>query len=431
MTIELGLLAIAGLAVATIAGIGAVVLQHFSRRELEEFCRWQGNETLYGEILDHHDRSALGAEALKSIGIAMLLVAVTQAVVASAAGGAPGWMLAALIAGGSLALMTATIWIPWAVVELWSGPFLFYTWRFWTWIYVLLTPLGVGVWLVRGFMRRLAGQATDEERDEEEEFEDEIRAIVSEGERDGHLDADAREMIEGVIELGDRDVADIMRPRNEIEAVSIDMPWDELIEFVVECRRTRIPVYRESLDTVIGVLYVKDLLAVLAGEDVRSASLRSMIRPARIVPESKRASDLLREFLQQHTHLAIVQDEFRRTAGLITLEDMLEEIVGEIVDESDPPEESPDIDPHQDGSYLVRGRTHIWDLNEELALRLPEEEQEYDTLGGMFMAHLGRVPKTGDQLEFDGVRLTVVDATSRRVERVRVEPAARVNGRAN
>ena len=267
-------------------------------------------------------------------------------------------------------------------------------------------------------LRRLDGRAA--EPSEEEALEDEILSIVTEGQHDGLLEADVREMIAGVIELDDADVADIMTPRSKMDAIPVDTDRQNVLEFVVRMGRTRIPVYQDNLDDITGVLYVKDLLAEQASEqDKPQQELRSLLREAWRVPKSMRLDELLQKFLHTRNHLAIVVDEFMHVVGLVTIEDVLEEIVGEIVDESDK-EEVGEIHTISETVAEIYARAHLEEINEKLGTQLPED-QEYDTLGGFVLSEMGRIPKVGESLEWEGLRLTVLEANKRRVERMRLE----------
>ncbi len=266
-------------------------------------------------------------------------------------------------------------------------------------------------------LRRLKGQV--EEPTEEEAFEDEIRAIVAEGQHDGFLEADAREMIEGVIELDDTDVADIMTSRSEMDAMPVDLSWDETLAFITKVGRTRIPAYDTNLDDIVGILYVKDLFVELRKPPEKRQELRAILRECWKVPLRQRLDELLKNFLQTRNHLAIVVDEYEGVAGLVTIEDVLEEIVGEIVDESDK-EEPAEIPSLSENSAEVPGRAYLHELNEQLGCDLPED-MDFDTIGGFLMHQLGRVPKEGDSLSWNGLRFHVLRANRRRVKLVRIE----------
>jgi CBS domain containing-hemolysin-like protein len=277
----------------------------------------------------------------------------------------------------------------------------------------------LGVKIVGALLRRLAGRP-EEEEDEEEAFEDEIRSIVTEGLYDGVLEEEEREMIEGVIELGDTDVTDIMTPRSNIDALDVNLPWNEVLAFVVEAGRTRVPVYEESLDQILGILYVKDLLTELSiSKNGDHKSLRDLVREAEFVPPTKPLDEMLQDFLRTRKHLAIVVDEYRSVAGVVTIEDVLEEIVGEIVDESDQDLED-EVQRIDERTAEVLGTLHVDVLNEELGLELSEPD-EYDTVAGLVVSAMGRIPKPKESITVDGVKFTVLDSSRRRVSRIRVE----------
>ena len=251
-------------------------------------------------------------------------------------------------------------------------------------------------------------------------MEDEILSIVTEGQHDGLLEDDVREMIAGVIELDDTDVADIMTPRSEMDAIPIDMEWSEMLQFVVRVGRTRIPVYDKNLDDIVGLLYVKDLLAVLSdGAPQAAPRLRDITRDVARVPRSTRLDELLQNFLKTRSHLAIVVDEFLHVVGLVTIEDVLEEIVGEIVDESDA-EEPGDIRWMTQHAAEIQGRAHVEEVNDALGVQLPISA-EYDTVGGFILHEFGRIPLKGETLHWQDVKITVQEATRRRIERVRMD----------
>jgi CBS domain containing-hemolysin-like protein len=268
-------------------------------------------------------------------------------------------------------------------------------------------------------LRRLADRPEADET-EEEAFEEEIRSIVTEGLYDGVLEEDAGEMIESVIELGDETVSHIMTPRSNIDALDVESSWAEVLRFVVEVGRTRIPVYEDHLDNLIGVLYVKDLLRELRPDRADPhRHWKQLVRDPWFVPTTKPLDEMLQEFLQTRQHLAVVVDEYRAVAGVVTIEDVLEEIVGEIVDESDKDEQDC-ISRLGEGVAEVLGSAHVDVVNERLGLDLPEPE-ECDTLAGLIITELGRIPSAGESFTIQGTRITVLEASRRRLERLRLE----------
>ena len=247
----------------------------------------------------------------------------------------------------------------------------------------------------------------------------ELRLIVERGGEQGILEAEEEQMIHAVIELGERRVHEVMVPRTAISGLPASASFEEAIDEVMEDGHSRVPVYEGSIDEVIGILYAKDLLPFLKDGSGPRPALRSLLRTPVFVPESITIDDLLHEFQRRKVHIAIVLDEYGGTAGLVTIEDLLEEIVGEIQDEYD--EEEPMVVRLSDDKARIDGRASVDELGElfetELAL---EDEDEYDTVGGLVFHRIGGVPKPGDQVSVDGLILTVESTDGRRVGKVLV-----------
>lgn len=290
--------------------------------------------------------------------------------------------------------------------------------RFLTWI-VRLESLVVPVrWLyekVPETVARILG--TRRERTEADILQEEILSVVEEGERQGHLESSETDMIESIISFGDVEVADVMTPRTEMFCLDLYDPLDSNLQAAMESGFSRIPVYLGSKDTIAGILYVKDL--VWAFYRRQEVNLSRLVRKPYFVPSTKKIDELLQEFKAHRLHIAVVLDEFGGIAGLVTIEDILEEIVGEISDEFEKEEQAP-IQKVSDDLVEVEASVRIDDLNDELDLELPESET-YDTLGGFIFAQLGRVPAVGDTYERDGIRFLVTNADERRVHRLRLQ----------
>jgi CBS domain containing-hemolysin-like protein len=318
-----------------------------------------------------------------------------------------------------LVAAAAVVWIPWAASRVLAESFIYHTWRIWKLTSRCVAPLVWGAHLVDVVLHRATGKTPETLNGDS--FEEEIRTIVSEGHREGLLEEDAREMIEGVIELGDADVSEIMTPRTDMHMIHVDKSWDDLIKDVVQSGHTRIPVYKKNRDDIVGILYSKDLLPELAKvpAEPRKTLVEIMRRPV-FVPETKAVDDLLEMFQQMRTHIAIVLDEYGGVAGLVTIEDVLEEIVGEIVDEYDE-EVIEELEQVGDKTWVALGRTHVDEINHSLDLDLPEDG-DFDTIAGFVFTELGHVPKPGESFVWEGrVRFSVVEATRRRIERVQIE----------
>ena len=211
-----------------------------------------------------------------------------------------------------------------------------------------------------------------------------------------------------------------MTPRSEIDAIDVNTQWDDVLEYIVKVGRTRVPVFEGSLDKIIGVLYAKDMLSSLAASPKNgNRQLTDLVREVWFVPTTKIVDDLLREFQRNRNHMAIVVDEYNSVTGLVTIEDALEEIVGEIIDEHDD-EAPPEITDSVDGVAEASGRAHLDDINEKLGLEISESD-EIDTIGGFVVHQLGYIPSVNEVLSEPPVRITVLQASKRRVERVRIE----------
>jgi len=411
--------AIISLLVSSLAAIGSRALREFSLTELEELLRKRNSPLRQSEILRHYDVVAVAVECLNTAALAAYSVCITLWIYLDRGLAAhQDWgRLTIAILGAAVALWCFDVWIPWAVSRLWAAPFMLVTWRLWRGISIVLWPLLAAARLVDILLHRLAGRTPQEPS--EDLIEDEIRTIVSEGHREGLLEDEAREMIEKVIGLHDIDVAKVMTPRTDVIMIRLGMPWTEIIDFVVESGHTRIPVYDKTRDNVIGILNAKDLLAVLArAADRPLPDVGSILRRPHFVPATKKLDDLLAEFRKTRNHIAVVLDEYGGVSGLVTIEDVLEEIVGDIADEydEDQVEEIRDVD---ERTSEMSARVHLDEINERLGIHLPEEE-EFDTIGGFVFHELGRIPTPGEEVSHDGVRIQVVSATRRQIEKVRI-----------
>ena len=226
-------------------------------------------------------------------------------------------------------------------------------------------------------------------------------------------------MIHGLLDLHDTDVSSIMTPRIDLVAIPAGTTLKDAIQLTMKCGYSRFPVIRDSVDDVIGVLYARDLLRSVADEaDLEHETVESVARPAVYVPESQRIDALIDEMQEKKIQLAIVVDEYSGVAGVVTMEDIMEEIVGEISDEFDPDE--PQLMHQQDGIIEADARAHIDDLNDQYRLALPEGA-DYDTLNGFLLTRFGRIPQQGESYQWRNVRLTVLEADERQLKRVRLE----------
>lgn len=261
----------------------------------------------------------------------------------------------------------------------------------------------------------------DPNKDPEEGTEEDILEMVDTGGEKGLIPHSEREMINNIFLFDDRTAADVMTHRTEIEAVEAGDDIDEALKVAIEKGFSRIPVYEDTLDNIIGVLYAKDLLMLIGqGKEQQNRGIRDLMRPALYVPESTNCHDLFREFQHKKVQIAVVVDEHGGTSGMVTMEDLLETIVGEIQDEYD--EEEDEIIPITDTVFLVDGSTDLEDVQKVLPLQIPPEDN-YDTIGGFLTDALGRIPADGEHpsITLSGIVFTVMEMDERRISRVKAE----------
>jgi CBS domain containing-hemolysin-like protein len=410
------------LGVATLAAIQARAVRGAQRHVIQELCVRRRRPERYEEIIG-------GAETIAFIAASVVVVAAVAATLLAfgqerPAGPEPlagelaavgGWILLAWLLLVVVPMLLVRFAGPWIVVA---------TWQVWRPIVRLGGPvvaqLGrLAVLLPRAFGRHGGGEM--------ERPQDELRLVVDEAHREGRLEDQARDMIRGVIGLDEVRVARVMTPRTSIVSIAVATPWEEAVRIAAESGHTRLPVWSGSPDEVIGILHTRDVLGVMA-EGLASAGappeLRPHLRPPWFVPESMSVQTLLREFQRGNTHMAIVTDEFGGVSGIVTIEDALEEIVGEIADEHD--------EAFADGIRMVSehagevlANVRIAEVNRRLGVMLPEGK-DYDTVGGFVFHECGRIPEIGARMESHGARLEVLAATRRRIDLVRVERLAGV-----
>ena len=265
-----------------------------------------------------------------------------------------------------------------------------------------------GGWLTR-LLRRFREAPADRE---------DLHELLEKAHEAGLIDPDVKAMMEGAIEVAELKVRDIMIPRSHMVVIERDGTPDEILKTIIDSGHSRFPVIGEDRDEVVGILLAKDLLRYFAESEGGRFAIREVLRPAVFIPESKRLNVLLREFRASHNHMAIVVDEYGGVSGLLTIEDVLEQIVGDIGDEHDPDEISY-VQREDDGVYSVRALTRIEDFNEQFGTELDDEE--YDTIGGLVIHQLGRLPRRGEAVTMDGVRFPILKADRRRVYTLRAQ----------
>jgi len=246
-----------------------------------------------------------------------------------------------------------------------------------------------------------------------EDLTEEIHDLMNEGQAKGLISGEESHMVQGVLDLKETEAHSIMIPRTEVSSASMNATLGEVIELVSECGHTRIPIYQDSIDEIIGTLHAKDLLK-LWGKAPESKIPKDIIRRPYFVPRNQKVSELLKDLKREKTHLAIVTDEYGGTAGIITIEDILEEIVGEIMDEHD--DEPPLLTVLDDKLILVDARLEVEKLEEHLGRELPEGE--YESVGGFVISILGRIPKAGERVDYEDLEMTIKSADARRIDKI-------------
>ena len=405
------------LAVACLAAIQARAARGAPRHRLHDLCNARGTPELADEIVD-------GSEPVAFIAATIVVVAATAATLVAAQG--PDLQLApGRIRVPAMLLWTGIVWfllvaVPMLLARTVGPRILVATWMAWRPLVAAVTPFIGGVATLATLLSGVFGRRS--ERADEPTVEEEVRQVVDDALRDGRLEGAARDMIEGVMELRDARVSQIMTPRTAMVTLPVNAPWPEVLAVATESAHTRMPVWDRSPDDVIGILHSRELLTQMAtaakGGEAVPPSLRPLLRPPFFVPESMGVQSLLREFQRTHTHIAVVTDEYGGVSGLVTIEDALEEIVGEIADEHD--EAFTDgLRPVAEGACEAKSTVLLEDLNRATGLDLPEKA-DYETVGGFVFHHLGRIPVAGERFDSHGARWEVLSATRNRLDLVRV-----------
>jgi len=398
-------------------------LEHYSSNRLEDLFEGDEDRTRLTRCLDDYELLVFTATGIRAIAGTVLVLSlfVWIASLLRPEGSAPAptvrpFLLALVIGGGVVYVLDQLLVGP--VVRWRAERILYHGMRILYPCRLAFLPVFRLQTSLTHAMARLFGR--DPEAAEEEEIVDEIHEAAVEGEREGILGEGGSRMIKRIIKLQQLRVEDVMTPRIDVVAVPVTAPIDEAAAVALREGHSRIPVYRENMDRVVGILYVKDLLGYWRhdrGPD--GPATQDIMRRPTFVPETKPALELLREFRRDKTHLAVVLDEYGGTAGLVTIEDILEEIVGEIEDEHDVPSEEPLRVVEQGRIAEVDAKVHIDEVNDALNLDLPESD-DFETIGGFIFSTLGKIPDPGESFVHGNVRFTVIDAGERRINRVTI-----------
>lgn len=421
--LPLGFLAFIGLVASVLSATAAKVLNDYPRHEFEDYCERRKCLWLSKLMVEDYRRFCLGAEVMEMFAISIMLYAGAAWWYGSIS--SEPWMLSgstlwtAVLAGTGILLVSSS-WVPWAVLRYVSSPFLFYTWRLWWLLAIFFQPVLIGMELIGGALKRLSGQGNEPD-DEEEEVEDEILSMVAAGQTGGFIHSEARDMIEGVIELDELLVETIMTPRSRLQLIDVNADWPEILEVCRKGQHSRIPVYQDLLDNIVGVMHTRDALLEALKPTSERRPIRRWMRKALRTPDTRYVNEMLKVFLEpgNNMHLAVVFNEHQTMVGVITIEDILEEIVGDITDETDR-EIEPRIRQVSDSIIELPARYRVDELIDETSFEIPEDD-EYDTVAGWILCRLGEVPKPKQEFVVDGIRCTILRATSRKIEYVRLQ----------
>ena len=398
--------------------VNTCALRVFSRTRLREAFKAVKKEELANGLIKNAEKLVLTCCLYRLIANCCVLLLLLAAF-ATARGGGPrigDYVLTFIIAMAIFSVFGLAIphaWAKYAGEKVLSRTYnllIFFATVAWPILYVLR--------LYDRFVRRLAGVAQTTPQEQQEVKQQDFLTGLEQRRTEGVLDEEEQEMIESVLELSDTAADEIMTPRTDIVALEVDSDLQTVLKTINTAGHSRVPVYEENIDNIIGFVYAKDLLTEV-GRDRTDFELRNKIRDAYFVPETKSLRALLHEFQSRKLHIAVVLDEYGGTAGIVTIEDILEQLVGEITDEYEemPPEPIKKIDQN---TIEVDARTYIDRLNDEFGLDLAEDE-DYDTVGGFVFSYLGYIPKTGESFDHEDLKFTITSAETRRIKRIRIQ----------
>lgn len=388
-------------------------LRDFSRPRLEEWLQRHRRPACLPEILDHTPDHVLTTAVLRLLANILILVLSLALVQQLTLANWTEYLIASLFAG--VICLFVAVAIPQAIARHVGEPLIGALAIPLRWLRLALSPLTALMHGIDAFVARAAGTPAEPES---EQIEQEILSVVEEGEKEGVVDEQEREMIESVIEFRDIHVGQIMTARPEIIGLELTDNLETVRQTIIATGHSRIPVYEGTLDKIVGVLYARDLLKYL-GTEASQFQIRSVMRPVFYVPETKLLRDLLQDFRLQKIHIAIVLDEYGGTAGLVTIEDILEELVGEISDEHEPAEPAM-LKRIDDRTTEADARIYIDELNRMLGLGIPEDAG-FDTLGGFLTTTIGRIPECGAVFDYGPARYTILAAEPQKIDRVKIE----------
>lgn len=402
-----------------VAGIGLLLaecLRAYSRSRLLAECKRRGVESRFRSIMQHDEHAQLLCTAGASLGLVGASVTTATALPSILSVTASPAVLALQVCCWFGVLFVATSIVPWAIGRIAAEWILAASWPVLAFGLVATKPLLLTASATDTVFHRLAGR--DDPEADVDAISEEIDAVVDEGERDGIIEEGVSQMIQRVVDLRNVDVRDVMTPRTEIVTLPVDSEIAEAKRCFVDAGHSRIPVIGDSPDDMLGVVYAKDLLQV--EETANDAiELQSLLREPLIVPETTPVDQLLERMRQRRMHIAMVLDEYGGVVGLVTLEDILEEIVGDISDEYDPEHDDEEHVRIDERTIEVDARMHVDDLNDKFGYDLPDDG-DFETVGGFVFSEMGHVPEKGESIVWKNLEISVLDADRRKIVRLKI-----------
>jgi len=404
------------LAVASLSAHAGSALLVYSPTKLARHCRAKGarDHGQHGELIAHLQACGRQYEFL-SWGLAMINIVACFVLLEHVASATLGWPLV-LVGGLATAFLCAAL--PVSMAATWAERLVLVTLPVLRILRRLLYPVVVPMMsAARASLRALRAP---QPASTPEEIADEIMAAVTDSASENALEEQERDWIENIVEMKDQHVSEAMTPRTDVIAFDASLPLKEAVTCAIDTGFSRYPVYEETVDRVIGVFYAKDALARLGNGGDKQVAIRELMREPLFVPESMGVVELLQRFKTTKKQMAIVLDEYGGTAGLISVEDILEEIIGDIADEFDAEEEEPIKVISEDRVIEISGRARVNDVNEVLGCEIPENPSEYDTVAGYVFTILSKIPEKGETLEVDGLQFLILESDDRRIRQMRV-----------
>ena len=397
--------------------VSALSLRTFSHIKLQEAFKATGKEHLVEKLSANAEKLVLACSLYRLIlNVCILLLLLSAFAAARPVGPAiPDYALTFVIAVSIFAVFCLAVPHAWSKYA--GEKTLSRTYPLLMLFATIAWPI-LYVWkFADELVKRLAGVVESTPEEKQEEKQEEFLSGLERRRIEGVVDEEEQEMIENVLKLSETAADEIMTPRTDVVAIEVNSDLQSVLETIITAGHTRVPVYEENIDKILGLVYAKDLLTEI-GNDPVGFKLRDKLRKAYFVPETKPLRALLHEFQNQKLHIAVVLDEYGGTAGIVTLEDILEELVGEITDEYEelPSEPLKKLDAK---TVEVYARISIDDLNDEFELNLPEDE-DYDTVGGFVFSHLGYIPKAGESFNYENLSFTIKAAEARRIKRIKI-----------